>query len=237
MEILKSRASYEIKEGMMLYKYMPVEDYRLKTLEEKSVWFSYYDHLNDPYEMNANKSNENTETNPDAACREYNMLQNKQYIAIFSLSKTGQILPLWGNYANNHKGICVEYEVVEPECIFPVIYQKERTMDAYVYSGPTAFINSDEEGVAEMGRQLSIKAKDWRYERECRCIEYNPNRQEGAEGEAMPCEKVGLRLNSIIIGLNCEEEDVHKVKQLAAKLNVPCKRARLSNKKFKIKFK
>lgn len=35
-------------------------------------------------------------------------------------------LPMWAYYTNNHKGFCIEYEVIKKDCIHEVLYEPER---------------------------------------------------------------------------------------------------------------
>ncbi len=61
-------------------------------------------------------------------CKELNLYKKKISVACFSEEKDNILL--WAHYANNHKGICIEYSALDLLQLFqcfllPVIYQKD----------------------------------------------------------------------------------------------------------------
>ena len=109
-----------------LYKYVPLEndtnDVRLKTLERQEIWLSKVTSLNDPYELKGiynDFDGQNKFQHLMDACAKYS--------CIASLTANGaEHLPMWAHYANNHKGMCIEYDVLSSEYIFPVGYTEKR---------------------------------------------------------------------------------------------------------------
>lgn len=109
---------------MKVYKYRSLNKNNIKSLDENYFWASSKDMLNDPHEgkystelvdaffehyssLDKNHSLKNLRTSFDT-------LQEKiKNCGIFSLSKSFSISPLWAHYSDNHKGICIEYNLEE----------------------------------------------------------------------------------------------------------------------------
>ncbi|WEK17888.1 MAG: DUF2971 domain-containing protein [Candidatus Pedobacter colombiensis] len=88
--------------------------------------------------------------------------ESNQYIKICSFSEINDSLLLWSHYADQHKGICVEYDLVNEDKIRPFL-------QPIVYSEKIFKIGLLEELdiIRKIGSTL-IKSKDWEYEAEWR---------------------------------------------------------------------
>ena len=92
---------------------------------------------------------------------------------IACLSELDDSLLMWAHYANNHKGFCVEYELLEisKQLAFtpvPVIYSNEKTCVK------SLFPEHLEESVIKLViDSLSTKSTEWSYEKEWRIIRDN----------------------------------------------------------------
>ena len=126
----------------------------------------------------------------------------KAKTGISCLSELDDSLLMWAHYANNHKGFCVEYELLEINkqlqfTPIPIIYSNEK-----VFVG-SLFPQSLEKSVTKMiVHGLSTKSTEWSYEKEWRII-----RDDSACGDKWNSEKLGallpmIRPTSIILG--CE---------------------------------
>ena len=126
----------------------------------------------------------------------------KAKTGIACLSELDDSLLMWSHYANNHKGFCVEYELLEINkqlqfTPIPIIYSNEK-----VVAG-SLFPHSLDKSVTKMIVDgLSTKSTEWSYEKEWRII-----RDDKACGDRWNCEKFGallpmIRPTSIILG--CE---------------------------------
>lgn len=132
-------------------------------------------------------------------------------MGITCLSETDDSLLMWAHYANNHSGICVEYELLEfnSQLHFspvPIVYTDERvcihTLETLAMDIQGLFIES-----------LTSKSPEWSYEREWRII-----RDDGACGDKWDNVKRGALLESTrpkSITLGCMakpeyEKDVRK---------------------------
>lgn len=132
-------------------------------------------------------------------------------MGISCLSEEDDSLLMWAHYANNHRGICVEYELLEfnKQLGFspvPIVYSDERVS---IHTLET--LESDIQGF--FVESLTSKSPEWSYEKEWRII-----RDDGACGDRWNAEKKGalldaIRPKSVILGCMVEpdyEENVHK---------------------------
>lgn len=137
----------------------------------------------------------------------------KTTMGISCLSESDDSLLMWAHYANNHSGMCVEYELLEINkqlgfSPVPVIYSNERSIfhtinqDTIEAETMSVFIES-----------LTSKSLEWSYEKEWRII-----RDNGACGTNWDTEKKGalldmIRPTSVILGCMAKpefENIVHK---------------------------
>lgn len=123
---------------------------------------------------------------------------------ISCLSESEKSLLMWAHYANNHRGMCVEYNLLEINrqlrfTAIPVIYSDSRVcfrsinMDSIDQDAHTAFIES-----------LSSKSPEWSYEKEWRII-----RDKAACGDKWNDLKKGALLDMISptsITLGCQSD-------------------------------
>ena len=110
-------------------------------------------------------------------------------MGIACLSETDDSLLMWAHYANNHSGICVEYELLEfnSQLHFspvPIVYTDERvcihTLETLANDIQGLFIES-----------LTSKSPEWSYEKEWRII-----RDDGACGAKWDATKKGALLDA-----------------------------------------
>lgn len=117
----------------------------------------------------------------------------KSTTGISFLSETCDSLLMWAHYANNHRGICVEYELLEINkqlgfSPVPIVYSDERSAfqnlnpDTLDYDVTEVFIKS-----------LTSKSPEWNYEKEWRIIQDNT-----ACGSKWDSVNKGALLNMII---------------------------------------
>lgn len=130
-----------------LFKFMPFYDSgnlavnkrNIETIEENKIWASKYSTLNDPFEFKSiyldedkiRKSGNSVET-----FEKYLDYINNSFLVV-SFSAEGNIhplnnMPMWAYYSNNHHGICIEYEVVNPIILYPIIYETTRNQIASI---------------------------------------------------------------------------------------------------------
>ena len=129
----------------------------------------------------------------------------KRETGISCFSELDDSLLMWAHYANNHRGFCVEYELLEicKQLKFtpiPVIYSNEKNIVR------SLFPQQLEESVTRLVvDSLTTKSTDWSYEKEWRIV-----RDNNACGDAWDEENHGavlpmIKPTSIILG--CEVTD------------------------------
>lgn len=137
----------------------------------------------------------------------------KQNTGIACLTESCDSLLMWAHYANNHKGMCVEYALsaITNQLHFtplPVIYSDEKTKFS---PNDLNYISKDAEKL--LTESLTSKSTEWSYENEWRII-----RDDKACGDRWNAEKQGALLDmippsSIILGCAAEpdfESEVEK---------------------------
>lgn len=120
---------------------------------------------------------------------------------------------MWAHYANNHCGMCVEYELLEINkqlnfAPVPIIYSDNRTRIASVKPN-----NTEEDILRVFLEGLTSKSPEWIYEKEWRII-----RDDGACGEKWDSEKKGallemIRPSSVILGCMAKPEFEQAVRE------------------------
>ena len=107
--------------------------------------------------------------------------RKKAWIGCFS--KRNDSILMWAHYANQHKGVCLEYNIDNPN-FHDVIY--EDTLPTYDLMTTIPVSLAEEmlekpcltkEMANELIKPFCVKSKDWSYENEVRCI-YNSDRLE-----------------------------------------------------------
>ncbi len=157
---------------MKLYKYHTINIYLLQSLRKQINWYSKLHLLNDPYEC---FFIDNTKTTV------YKDLVSKLCVCCFS-KNMNEIL-MWSHYANNHKGVCIEFEIIDESVIkgqlIEVTYSNELSILNKVEQTSTGYLSLN---VSSNGKFLTTKFKNWSYEEEFRtyviCEDANSNGKE-----------------------------------------------------------
>ncbi|QNL45149.1 DUF2971 domain-containing protein [Oscillibacter hominis] len=122
------------------------------------------------------------------------------------LSESENSLLMWAHYANNHRGICVEYDLLAINNMLkftavPVIYSGKRT--CFDFLNPQSIENDT---MKLFIQSLTSKSPEWGYEQEWRII-----RNQKACGDQWNADKKGALLDmippsSIILGCAAQPE-------------------------------
>ncbi len=146
-----------------LYRYRSLQkcDRELDAIEQKFLYCSAFNKLNDPME-GMFKSNPRLSLHDNYSAVIESILQNKTNTGICSFSEVYDNAPMWAHYADGFTGICIAYnlskllEATEQDAAFVrVLYQE--TVPIASQPGPE-----------EAKMILSYKNYGWRYEREWR---------------------------------------------------------------------
>lgn len=108
----------------------------------------------------------------------YDINENiKNKTSVVCLSERNDINPLWAHYADNHKGICIEYDLkncnnnfLKTLCL-PIDYVEKRDNTRDLKS---IIIDEDYENSLFILKTAITKSKDWEYEQEWRIIFLEP---------------------------------------------------------------
>lgn len=103
--------------------------------------------------------------------------QMRSAIGIACLSELDDSLLMWAHYANNHRGMCVEYELLEinKQLKFtpvPIIYSEER-----VCFNSLNLSEIEKDTTKIFIESLTSKSPEWNYEKEWRTV--RPDEQRG----------------------------------------------------------
>lgn len=145
----------------------------------------------------------------------------KSKMGVACLSESDDSLLMWAHYANNHRGMCVEYNLMEinKQLNFtpvPIIYSNDRVV-FNVLNPDTA----GDDASALFIQSITSKSEDWSYEREWRII-----RDDAACGDKWDSEKKGALLDmiwpsSITLGCAVEEKFERVVREYCEDSRIP----------------
>lgn len=155
-------------------------------------------------------------------------------MGISCLSESDDSLLMWAHYANNHRGLCVEYDLMEinKQLQFtpvPIIYSNERVC----YNS----LNVDTAGndaIALFVHSLTSKSEEWRYEHEWRII-----REAEACGDKWDAEKKGalldmIRPSSITLGCAAEAEFEESVRKYCEEEGIPLYKMQKDKRQYRL---
>ena len=186
-----------------LYKYYSDRQEKLETVKRNKMWYSAPCNFNDVFDCDMSMDEKGIfqsilQMYPDKrgiregspiwrdllkTCRQqirtfqssYDILKSR--MGISCLSESDDSLLMWAHYANNHCGICVEYELLEINrqlgfSPVPIIYSDNRVC---VHTLDPNTLEKDIQGI--FIESLTSKSPEWSYEKEWRII-----RDDGACG-------------------------------------------------------
>lgn len=118
----------------------------------------------------------------------------KRNLRVCSFSETNQSLLMWAHYANDYKGICVEYDLVDQDnvrgFVQPVYYSDKRpSVKSFNQMNTHFYVFAS-----------ICKSRDWEYEKEWRLTFFTESQVQGKNGkQSMPTP------NSIYLGPRFED--------------------------------
>jgi len=225
----------------MVYKYRKLDEYTEKNIKNNTIYFSNPLNFNDPLDTLINFF---FEGDYDLLCKKFFELGIKDYkgyakalekhnnfndickdnphimnLSISCFSEEYDNILMWSHYADNHKGICLEYKTVSADgynCLlfddsdieadYPVPMLKVKYVEK-----PLDRINAiyTKYFVEQLKDFLSTKNKIWEYENEIRCI--MPN----SKFKNYPNAKLRKNvLAGVIFGLKTTETEKVEFKEL-----------------------
>lgn len=182
---------------MKLYKYHTINFNLLQSLRKQINWYSKLHLLNDPYEC---FFIDNTTT---TAYKDF-----VSQLCVCCFSKNMNEILMWSHYANNHKGVCIEFDIIDENVIkgqlMEVTYSNELSTLNNVERTSTGHLSLN---VSSNGKFLTTKFQNWSYEEEFRayiiCEDANSN---GMEKPFLGS------LTALYFGKNSSQDDIELVK-------------------------
>ena len=223
---------------------------RFHSLEKDEIWFSVPGKMNDPYEFRGVYVDYDRLKKEGISKSEVDELQHmfEDEYALASFSQGIDSFPMWAHYANDHKGFCVRYRVVDDKRIRKVKYEKQRP--DITQGIHEAILTNEKLKDPEMDTKLkgfmmglqgmfmlvleqnyTVKHQSWSYEEEYRIIVERTDK-ESSYGQNVPSNNVGLYVDAIYTGYKCNSYD--RLREIAVKLGVPCYRCKLDEKDYMI---
>lgn len=208
---------------------------KINSLQNRQIWFSTYKNFNDPFELAStyiNKSITHEYTNFNLLSDALELAKNSVVISCFT-DDFKYNTPMWAHYTNNYKGFCMEFEIIDAKFIYPVLYSNGSKYDVnnmtntyltYILKDMKDSLREDEAKKAKEIADIFIwtfteKTKVWSYEREYRV--FYPNiKGLGTNGFLVSMEDLGLKLKSIYIGSQIEDEYESRLKVIARDLGI-----------------
>lgn len=234
-EFLEERSNLNSQEYKIKYKDIPERLFRyqkinrltLETLEKNEIYMNSSEQFNDPFDCRGvyfyenefnTKRNDNNRDLLD--CKEINNI-NK----ITCFSECPNNLPMWGNYADNRKGMCVEYNFKNlgedhkiTKNLWPVIYRSEKYDITSSLKKLWEVASKEPSEIIPMIRKEELmmlffknlfKHTSWEYEKEWRLI--IPQKENN--------KKLPITPTAIYAGDKCDPKDLDELKEISKKLS------------------
>ena len=205
------------------------DEKKFLSLQREEIWFAQKDLLNDPYEYKGilldRKKLSEAGYSPDVIEKYQTLFDFSDYGITCLSANSIDYLPMWAYYTNNHKGFCVEYNVIKKDCIHEVLYEPERIKVAsLIFQSREAIKKAITSGHREQAefystiflQNLFIKAKSWEHEKEYRIVYPLDN----SIGMNVSVSDLGLRTSRIIAGINCSENNIIKLNDISNELGL-----------------
>jgi len=156
-------------------------------------------------------------------------IQIKNSFRISSFSTINTSLLMWGHYAKNHTGFCIEYDTGSLKYnslqrqLYPIIYT-DTLFDTTEYQN----INLKDSNNLHIMLSALYKSKEWKYEKEWRLIIHGGI---NIENHIMPKPK------AIYLGSQINKNHKCKLIKIAKDKNIPIFQMELDSNKFKLNIK
>lgn len=229
MSNLKELTIEAIKQGKLprfLYKYRPINSFIDSIISKSSFWFARADSFNDPFDCNLTESRNIklvdfkayisklnipqsvVKDNIDLAKRNPSKIRDQAMSSrsktinsygLLSLSQNYDSILMWSHYAENHKGLVIELDLLEDPEFFlsPLKVKYQETYEPVNFFGRT----TDLEYIKYI---LATKSSDWDYEQEIRILK-------DSFGEFSFKKSV---INKVFFGCRCSDIDKKRIKGL-----------------------
>ena len=124
---------------------------------------------------------------------------------------------MFAHYADDHKGICIEYTLNE-----------DFLKDKMFFHKKVEYNDEKDLKIKDIESVFALKVKDWEYEKEVRLVSFGKQ-------EFFPLEK-GNHISKIIFGLQTPEEDKDLIRQILEGKGVKFYRTKKGKSPFELVF-
>lgn len=218
-----------------LYKYIALgkskenDEIKLKSLSENTTWLGLPSSMNDPYEFLAFKYLKFSLDSKDKMFKVTfkGILDMFNSFKISSFTDDYRSLPMWAYYANDYKGICIEYEfnneVNNLEIFRPVKYTNniekcsQELLQKYKDYIETLTPEELEQTIdykitiEHLKLLMCQKHYSWKHENEIRLVFWDSF----PEGRSVDNRDLGLKIKRIYIGTKCDNKTKNKIIEIA----------------------
>ena len=209
---------------------------KIDMIKGNKLWLSKYYTLNDPFELQSFYINEEKFKDKGFHLEYIHKFidAHKDFFIGSFTTKCLDNLPMWAHYANNHKGICLEYEINRNNLFYPISYESKRfpantiLMNYFALSYKKA-LNSmlTKKEIEELNfyRMLTlhfnaIKHSSWKYEDEYRLLIPPLSEDNQVDGMLFDTKILGIKLKKIYVGLDCDEYYKEQLVTIAKNQNI-----------------
>lgn len=166
LEQIRPSHLYQYRSGKIVKRFFSKQIYDIDNLYQNKVWASAASRFNDPFDcrplINVDSPYEEDKVKEfyKSLLKLGNKFMEHTYVSCFVSREDS--LCMWSYYADNHKGICTEYDsnaLITGELVVPVDYSNE-----------TFSISKDVENEKMLLKGSVTKSKDWKHEEEWRMV-------------------------------------------------------------------
>ena len=224
------RESLEKMDSFNLYRYTPINRFfHIRSIEKQTIHLSENGVLNDVYE-GISCLGEHYDNN------KIHKLNDLAFMTCFS--ETNKSTLMWSHYTNNHKGVCIEYDLKllkdsrfdVLKHLFPVIYCEKRSqfkdydsiLESHNELSNAIKYGSEYEGWEPLDDLLPlflVKGKMWEYEKEWRIVYTKKQMYDYNDETLYSCNLAFPCMTGIYLGYRIEKDTEDYLKEVIERMN------------------
>jgi hypothetical protein len=222
------------KTNQCIYKYRAINEKTEKIFNNHTLWFAHPNEFNDPFDCWANiqyidkegldnLARRNTSSQqklevyrkgierftPEMLKKDVASVMNSLGICCFS--KNEKSILMWSNYADCHKGICLQFDIYEDPDFFTTTFPVN-----YVERMPVYDHFNEKDKLVEKIIQPKSR-NEWSYEEEVRIVKTDSDILHNGNSQAFKFNSKSLQ--KIIFGCKASDDTINKYKEFCNKDN------------------
>lgn len=201
------------------YRYQPINKQTILNLNNQKNWISDPFEFNDPFEFSLFEHEYQDDEGDIIKMSSEEVDVVKGYkesindLGVICYSSNQYNLLLWAHYADNHRGMCLVFEVESKESkLYNVCYQERF---------PSVDLACDSKNLEEVLKIVTTKSIDWKYEEEYRQVFITKNMLYDYPG----------KLVEIIFGCRTPFDDIKMISNIAVNQNKDIKISKMGMKR------